>query len=260
MLGFEQVGREGLPLQDRLLGDEAQRAVASEFERANAGIMTNLAQRGRAGGGTEIAARLAASGAGAELARGLASDLARESIQNRLMGMREAGGMAGDIRGADAQTAALNAEMTNRYNQFLASLQTGAARDAAGARERAQQYNVGQAQRLSDANILGGYQSRLGERGRLDDLQDRLFQARMGKIQGQTGALGQVGQAQLARDVAKESNIRAIGGGVGGIVDSLLPASYGGGGLLGGGGAGGGGDPYGLGYTTMDDYRLAQYR
>jgi len=223
-LGFEQVGREGLPLQDRLLADEAQRSLAGEFSRANEGIMSNLAQRGRAGGGTELAARLAASGSGAEMARGMGSDLAMQSIQNRLMGMREAGGMAGDIRGQDADVGALNAEMTNRYNEFLASLRTGAARDAAGSRERAQQYNVGQAQRLSDANTLGGYESRLGERGRQDDLQDRLYTARMNKIKGQTGALDWVGQAQNARETAKEERTNALGLAGGSIVDSLLAA------------------------------------
>ena len=170
MLGFEQVGREGLPLQDRLLADEAQRAVASEFGRANEGIIRNLAARGRAGGGSELSARLQASGAGAELARGLGSDLARESIQNRLMGMREAGRMAGETRGMDAQTAALNAQMQNRYNEFLSNLKTTAAMNAARERARVGEANLGQRQRLHEANVLGAYGGRLGERERLDGI------------------------------------------------------------------------------------------
>lgn len=257
LLGMEQVAREGLPLQDRLLADEAQRSVAGEFGRANESILRNLAARGRAGGGTELAARMQASGAGAELARGMGSDLAMQAIQNRLMGLGESSRMAGEVRGMDAETAALNAQMQNRYNEIFSAMRTQAAENAARQRQQAQLYNLGQRQRLHEANVLGGYQSRLGERGRLDDLQDRLFSARMNKIQGQTGALGEVSRQQMAREMAKQQNVRSTAGGVGSILDSILQAK---GGMGGAGGAGGGGDPYALGYTTADDYRLASYR
>lgn len=256
MLGFERVGREGLPLQDRLLADEAQRAVAGEFGRANEGIMRDFAARGRGGGGTELAARLQASGAGAELARGLGSDLAQMSIQNRLMGMREAGGMAGDIRGMDARTAALNSEMQNRWNQWLSGLQTTAAQNAARARDEAQRYNLGNRQRLHEENVLGGYGSRLGERQRQDDLQDRGFEAAYRKTLGQAGALENVALSQADREAAKAAAIKGIGRGTGSILDSLIAAKAGGAkGAAAQSGAGGG-----LGYTTADDYRLASYR
>lgn len=231
MLGMEQVSREGLPLQDRLLAEEAQRAVGSEFGRANDAIMQNLAARGRAGGGSELAARLAASGAAAEMARGMGSDLAQQSVGNRLMALREAERMGGSIRGQDVQTANLNAQMQNRYNEWLSNLRTQAAQNAAQSRQAAQNANLQQRQRLSDANILGRMGTAQQNQARRNDLQDRLFRARTQKVQGQTGALQGVAQAQLAREQAKAENIKGVAGGVGGIVDSvtqLVGGGYGG--------------------------------
>lgn len=261
MFGMEQVGREGLPLQDRLLADEAQRAVAGEFGRANENIVRNLAARGRAGGGSELVARQMAAGQGAELARGLGSDLAQQSIANRLMGMREASGMAGQTRGMDAQTAALNSQMQNRYNEFISGLKTQAAQNAAQARERAQTYNLGQRQRLHEANVLGGYQNRLNERARQDQLQNDLFNARVRQAQGMSGAYQDLARAQAAAQAAKQQNVRSVAGGTGSIVDSIFATQGGGVGGAGGATAAGAGyDPYALNYTTADDARLAQYR
>lgn len=249
LLGMEQVSREGLPLQDRLLADEAQRAVAGEFSRANEGIIRNLAARGRAGGGTELAARLAASGAGAEMARGLGSDLAQQSVANRLMALREAERMGGSIRGQDVNTAALNSQMANRFNEWLSNLRTTAAMNAARARDEAQRYNLGQRQRLHEANVLGRFQTQRENQARRDDLADRLFRARVQKATGMTGAYRGLAEAQAARQAAKQQNVRSVAGGTGSIIDSIL-ASRGGATSSTGGG---------LDYTTEDDRRLAQY-
>lgn len=237
MLGMEQVSREGLPLQDRLLGDEAQRAVAGEFSRANEGIIRNLAARGRAGGGTELAARLATSGAGAEMARGMGSDLAQQSISNRLMAMREAERMAGATRGQDFQTAARNSEMQNRFNEWLSGLKTTAAMNAARARGDAQKYNLDNRQRLAEANTLGKFSTERENQARRDDLQDRLFRARAQRAGGMSGAYGALQDAADARQTAKQANVRSTAGGVGGIIDGILKAKKGG--AAGGGGGGG---------------------
>ncbi len=263
LLGFERIGREGLPLQDRLLAETAQRAVSGEFSRANEGIIRNLAARGRSGSGAELIARLAAGGAGAEMARGLGSDLALQSVGNRLMGLREAGRQAGETRGMDAQTAALNAEIQNRYNEWLSNIQTTARMNAARAREGANIYNLGNRQRLAEANVLGGYGSRISERARLDDLQDRLFKARYDKTLGQAGAIRNVALSQADREAAKRDAITGIGRGTGGIIDAVI-AAYGGG-ATGGATAGGGGrgatggglqyNPYDLQLTAGGMYR-----
>lgn len=224
--GMERIGAEGLPLQDRLMAEQAQRRVGSEFQRANDSIVADLARRGRAGGGTEVAARTAAAGNAAELARGMGSDLAMQSVGNRVMGLRESSDMAGGMRGQDRSTAAINAQMQNRVNEWLAQLDTQAARDAARSREASQLYNVGQRQRLSDANIQNRYTSRVGAQGRQDEIQRNLFDARARRATGQVGVLGGLATQQNARQAAKQQNQRSIAGGVGGILDAGL--TYGG--------------------------------
>lgn len=228
-LGMEQISEEGLPLQDRLLADEAQRAISQEFNRANESIIRNLAARGRGGGGTELAARLAAAESGAELARGMGSDLAQQAIMNRVQALRDSERMHGDIRAQDARTAALNADVENNFTKWLSELQTTAAMNAARARERAQDYNIRNAQRIRDTNVLSRYDTARENQQRMNDLQDRLFAARYDKARGMTGALDKVAEAQRAREVAKQQNVRSIAGGTGGIIDSVFKLKAGGG-------------------------------
>jgi hypothetical protein len=217
LLGMEQVAREGLPLQDRLRAQDAQRAIAGELSRADEAVLSNLARRGRAGGGTELAARLATQGRAAETARGMGSDLAQQSIQNRLMALQAAPQMAGQIRGQDINKLAQNAAMQQRYNEFVSNLRTQAAANAAQQRNLAQQMNLAERQRIADFNVMAPFQTAL-ER---DKQQAALFGARRQKTGDIAGALGGLGQLATQREAIKRRQIEAVGSGFDALTSQL---------------------------------------
>src|SRR5688572_2213406 len=76
---LDQVSREGLPLEDKILGQKAQDKMAAEGSRLRSAITQAFRQRGRAGGGTELAAQFAGSQQGHQLAADMGNNLALQS-------------------------------------------------------------------------------------------------------------------------------------------------------------------------------------
>jgi hypothetical protein len=219
--GMEQVAREGLPLRDRLAAQDAQRSLSQELTRADEGVLSNLKQRGRAGGGTELAARLATQGRAAETARGIGSDLAQQAVTNRLGALQQLPGLAGQIRGQDVNTSAQNAAMQQRYNEFVSNLQTEAAMNSTNAKNRAQEMNLGNRQRIADSNVGAKYGASIDR----NQLQNQMFDARQSKIGGQAGALGALGQFYTDRETAKQRQIQAAGAGFDNASTSIIGAA-----------------------------------
>jgi len=219
---LEQVAEQGLPLQDRLRAQEAQRGLASEGARAREAVMADLVRRGRGGGGAELAAKLATTGAQEEAARGRGADLANLSIQNRLQAIGQMGGELGNYRGQNIGKEAQISGMQNNYNQWLSNLNTTAAANAARQRQAAQNYNLQNQQRIADTNVGGQYQNILNQ-----NLQKQQgFQDRMAKTQGEAGTLGGLAQMQAALSAQKQQRVAGAGQGfdsaVGGLGKGLL--------------------------------------
>lgn len=226
----EQRADSGMTLADRLRADEAQRSVSAEIDRARDTITTDLARRGRAGSGRELALRLASLDDQAESARGAGSDIAQMSLAEQLMAEQTAADMAGRIRGADLSKEAQNAAIQNNYNAFLANLRTQANANAAAAKERAKMYSLGNRQRISDANIGSQYTTQRENQANLNNLANQMFGARATKLGGQTGALTTKSWQQYAKKKSTEDALHSMsaasGKGGGGVADMF----YGGGG------------------------------
>lgn len=219
---FQEAGREGLPLQERLAAQGIQEQAASEASRMNESVLRDIAQRGGAGGGAEIAARMQANQGAANRASQMGSDLALEAARNRLMFSGEAANMAGQVRGQDVDLRGRNAQMTNQFNQNVANMFTQRNQEAAGARERAQGYNVQQRQGVGEANVMNRYNTQLQNLSRKNQLEQQLFGARMDKATALAGALGRRGLQKDQDKAAKEKTIMSIGQGVGGAAGGAL--------------------------------------
>lgn len=222
---LEDIAQEGLPLQDRLMAQEAQRGLASEGARAREAVLQAMRRRGRAGSGDELAAQLATAGAQEEAARGRGSDLAQMAIQNRLAAIGQLDPALAGYRGQNIGKEAQISEMQNRYNEFLSNLATQAAANAAQTRNAARQYNLGERQRIADTNVGAQYQNLLNQNLQ----QQQAFQDRFAKTQGITGTLGGLANLQNALQTQKQERVAQAGKGFDSVVGSV------GGGLLGGG-------------------------
>jgi hypothetical protein len=156
----------------------------------------------------------------------MGSDLAQQSIANRLMALQATPQMAGDIRQGDLSRNAQIAAMQQRYNEFVGQQKTQAAMNAARQKQAAQAYNLANQQRIADANRQAQYQAQLDR----DRQQESLFGSRLQKTAGVAGSLANLGRAASAREEARRQQINQLGSGI----DSLI-GQIGIGGLTGGG-------------------------
>ena len=182
--------------------------------------MASLRRRGRAGGGAELVSRLASAGAMEEAARGRGADLAQMAIQNRLQAISELNPALAGYRGQNISKEAQISDMQNRYNEFLSNLATQAAANAASSRQAAQQYNLGERQRIADTNVASQYQNLLNK-----DMQAQQgFQDRVTRTQGITGTLGGLADIQNALRDQKQQRVAGAGAGVDSLLNTVIGA------------------------------------
>lgn len=212
---IDAVAREGLPLGERLAAQEAGRSLSRESGRVQGGITRNLQERGRAGGGTELQARLAGSQQASEQARGFGSDLAQYGVNNRLQAAQDLISGGGAIRGQDVALSGRNADTVNRFNQFISQMKTGANADNARASERSQGYNIGTRQDTANSNV--GLRNAFNTRNQeyLNSMTTQSFQDKLARLNGLSGAYSGLAQGQYAEQSARAAAIQGIGQGVG---------------------------------------------
>lgn len=194
-----RIREEGLPVAERLAAQDQQQALQQAHRQATEAALSRLAERGRLGGGAEVAARMAAGQQSANLARGMGSDLAQQAIANRLAAIQASGGAAGALRAQDFGQSAQNAETINRFNFGVSQALTQARRDAAAARNQGRLYNVGTRQALADYNVENRQGTEEANLARQNALRQQAFQNRFAAASGQAGALGGQGDFEERR-------------------------------------------------------------
>jgi hypothetical protein len=212
---LERVRDEGLPLEENLAAQEAQRSLAQGSRRIQEGAVRNLQERGRAGGGAEVAARMMGAQQSNELARGMGTDLARQAVMNRLQAASTAGNLAGDIRAQDVNVSGQQADAVNRFNQWVSQLKTGAAQYGADARNQAQGYNVGTKQRVADVNTMNRQEMAQRNQEYSNAMRNQGFSDQLKRLAGLSDAYQGLGQYKDAQQAARAKAIYSLGQGVG---------------------------------------------
>lgn len=229
VLGLGEISRTGLPEADRLAAEQAARAVRGAIRGGEESGIRSLRRRGRLGAGQELLARGAGGREASDLAARLGSDLQRQALDRRLQALSQYGSAAGALRGQDVGVEQSRADAMNRFKEFAALQRQQAAQYGAGARERAQTYNVGTAQDVANQQAEANRQAALENVERQNQMRQQTFQnqlARAGGIAGTQAGLAGVGAAEQKAKAEQLQLIgRSIGGGLGGL-----------GGLFGGGG------------------------
>lgn len=218
---IQRVADEGLPLNERLAALRQQDIMAQQSQRQQDNLAREFQMRGMGGGGAELAQRAIANQQAAQMARGMGDDLAMQAVNNRIGAAGQAAQMAGRIRGQDLNVQRGNADAQNRFNELVAQIRNQAGQYGAGARERAQQYNVAQRQGIADQNKQFQYATDLANRQRRNDVAQQDFNNRLAKLQGQSGAVQRYGRYKDAQTAAKADAIYGIGSGVGAIAGSM---------------------------------------
>lgn len=215
---LQGVSEQGLPLQDRIQAQEAQGALSQQSSRNQEAILRNLQERGRLGGGDEIAARMIGNQQSADMARGMGADLAQQSIANRLDATYGTAQMGQGLRGQDFGISSDRTGAMNRFNEWASQLGTQARAQAAGSNERAQNYNLQNTQRLADTNVGAQYNNQLGNINRENQLKSQAYDDRYRQTSGASGGILKYAGYKDAEQKARENAIMGIGEGVGSAV------------------------------------------
>jgi hypothetical protein len=148
-----QQGQEGLTASDRLAMNQIQKGNERDASARNASILQNMAQRGMAGSGAELAAQMMSSQAATENAQNQGMNLAAQAQQRALEATAQGANVASQVRGQDFDQAAQVAKARDAINQFNAANRQNVAATNVGQKNQAQAANLQNSQRISDTNI-----------------------------------------------------------------------------------------------------------
>ena len=208
----------GLNAQDRANLNNIRNQAAIDQQGKLESIRQNMAARGLSGSGAELAQQLgAAQSAGSEEAAG-SDRMAAQAQQAALQAAMQSGQLGGQIRSQDFDVEKAKADAADRFKMF--DVQNSVARQQrnVGSGNQGQLYNLGEEQRLSDANTgMDNSEKMRQNAAQRQYWQDQANLASM-KANARTGQANQLqGQAN-----STAQQWAGIGGGVGGVAGSLL--------------------------------------
>lgn len=148
-----EMGRAGLTPDERAAMRQAQAQVAQQGQATQQAIIQNLAARGQAGGGAEIAARLGASQAASQQMSEAADRASALGAQRALQALSSTGGMAGQMEQQRYSQEAQRAQAADVMNRFNVEAQIGRQQRNVAAANAAQAANLQNLQNISNMNV-----------------------------------------------------------------------------------------------------------
>lgn len=213
----ELVAGGGMTQMDKLEFQRAQDQAGQESARQQASITRDMAERGIAGGGMELAQRLASAQGAANTSSAAAQNMAATAQQRALQALMERGNMAGDMQSQDfgrKSTAANARDMMAKWNQEQAlgvnKANANAANAAAAQNQQTRQY-VNKDNQYATNNAKQNNAQAVGQQ--YGQQMDRL-----------SGIAGQV-TGQNAHRQAQAAQIGNQAQGIGQAASTIIPAA-----------------------------------
>ena len=210
LLKMQGVSEEGFTPETKAEIELLRMNQARDQKGEQDAILQNMASRGMAGSGQELAARLLGSQAGAERSAKERLQLAAEANRAATEAIANTGSMAQNLRSSDLGVAESKARAADTINQFNTQLASGREQRNVGSRNEAQQANLSNKQRIMDTNV--------GTRNEQEKYNKALIQQKfeneMAKASGLAGQYTNKGKFETDSAAAKASQYAAIGAGV----------------------------------------------
>jgi hypothetical protein len=115
---YQDLSQTGLTAVDRAALAEIQNQIATQERGQREAILQNMAQRGLAGSGTELAANLLAGQSAAQRASQMGMDQASQAQQARIQALSNVAQMGQGLEETDFERAARQAQASDVINQF----------------------------------------------------------------------------------------------------------------------------------------------
>lgn len=172
---LQQRGQLGLSPEDRAAFNKIRNQVASETEGKRQQILQSFAARGQGGSGAELATQMAAAQQGTQQASEEGDRMAATSSARALQAMSEAGKLGSQIRGQDFDVANTKAQAEDAIRRFNTQNAIGMQQRNVDRRQMVQGANLGEQQRVMDANTMMDNNERMRqEMARRQYWQDKL--------------------------------------------------------------------------------------
>lgn len=204
---LQNIGQTGLTAVDEQALDQIRRQVSQEDQARQASILQNMAERGVAGSGMELAAKLKSSQTAADRASQEGMKQAALALQRRMEAVGAAGTLGGQMRGQEFGEKSDIAKAKDIFQQFNVQNQQAVQQRNTASQNMAQAQNLSEQQRVADQqaqlrnqqqqynkqldqqryeNELAKYGKEVGARGNLQNLAGQQAE-RTGNMYGQIG-------------------------------------------------------------------------
>lgn len=202
---LQKISSEGLTPEDRMRINSVRRTISGDTHARDEAILQQMAQRGAAGSGNELAARMIASQGAADRASQQGDQIASDSNKAALQALMNSGTLGGQIRNQDFDEKSKIASAQDVINRFNAANRQNISSSNTGLRNNAQTANLTEAQRLADSNVgTHNYQQKFNKNLIVDD-----YNRQFDKAKAQSGA--DMTAAKQAQDAADRANNSVTG-------------------------------------------------
>jgi hypothetical protein len=166
---FMEVGAGDFDPEYQEAVTKASRQAQAEAQSRQQSILQDFARRGQSGSGLSLAAQM--GGASQAMDREAMANMsaASDAYRNRLTALSQGASLGGQIQSDDTNLQARNSDIINSFNQRMAAGRQNWENSRAASLNNAQQYNLGIAQGLDNANVEARNLAARDQQSRQDD-------------------------------------------------------------------------------------------
>lgn len=226
MTALSQMGNlanGGLNAQDIAALNNIRNQSAAQATSMNKGVMANMAARGMAGGGAQLASELANNQQAANMAGNASLNVGGQAASRALDALSGYGGMASNIQAQQFNQGAQKAQAQNALAQFNASMKNNANQYNTQAQNQSNLYNMQNQQNVLNANTGVANEQQLHNKG----LYQQNFNDQMQKAYGSAGQYGNMGTYFGNQANSTRAAFGSAGQGAGNLIMGGIKASSG---------------------------------
>ena len=205
---YKRLMQQGFDPQTAMEMARSQRGASAEAASARQTAQAEAARRGF-GGGPSFYQAGADQAAMDRLALSQQASLA-DAANRRLQATGAMANLGGTIRGEDVSLEQANVNAINAFNQRQAARKQDWANLGASTRNQAQQYNIGEMQRISDANKRAAYDAAVRNQSNRNTTAQNQFSNAMSKATGQQPQSSQIQQGYAQQAEQQNKSIQAM--------------------------------------------------
>lgn len=193
--------------------NEIQQQVARDQAAKMAQIQQQMQMRGMGGSGAELASLIAEQQGGANREADASLKAAANAQNAQMAALNQLSGASGQMRQQDLAANSTNANIKNEMNRFNTQNQIGQQARNVGTQNQAQQYNLSNAQNISNANA----QQANAETQRQSDARRQYWNDQVARAKLRSGAYSGQSEEFQKRGQRTTDQAGAIGGAIGAI-------------------------------------------